>query len=235
MKRIKQLFAIALATLLIPPVTVAQMEDDPVLTLFRVDQLEVRDRGHSNINWKLDGWIGRDLNKLWFKAEGERDDGETEDNELQLLYSRAIAPYWDLQLGVRHDFDPSPERSWAVIGVQGLAPYFFEIDTALFIGESGQTAFRFEAEYELLLTQQWVLTPELEANFYGRNDEEIGVGSGFSDLELGLRLRYEVTRKFAPYIGVNWERKFGNTADLARQDGETREETEFVIGMRAWF
>lgn len=235
MKRIKLIFAIALTALLIPPVTVAQMEHDPMLTFFRVDQLEVRDRGHSNLNWELEGWIGRDLNKLWFKFEGERDDGETEDNELLLLYSRAIAPYWDLQLGVRHDFDPSPERSWAVIGVQGLAPYFFEIDTALFIGESGRTALRFEAEYELLLTQQWVLTPELEANFYGRNDEEIGIGSGFSDLELGLRLRYEVTRKFTPYIGINWERKYGNTADFARQEGEAREETEFIIGLRAWF
>lgn len=224
-------FLVALNT----PLAAAQMNNDPLLGSILVDQFEVRDRGHSNLNWELEGWVGRDLDKLWIKAEGERNDGRTEDNELQVLYSHAVAPYWDLQVGVRQDFEPSPERSWAVIGLQGLAPYFFEIDTALFIGESGHTALRLKAEYELLLTQRWVLVPELETNVYGRNDEESGFGSGLSDLELGLRLRYEVTRKFSPYVGVVWERKYGNTADFARQDGESVEEAEFVLGLRAWF
>jgi copper resistance protein B len=154
---------------------------------------------------------------------------------LQALYSRAIAPYWDLQLGLRHDFQPSPSRSWGVIGIQGIAPYFFEVDTALFIGESGQTALRVEAEYELLFTQKLILTPEVELNFYGQDDKDLNIGSGLSDLEAGLRLRYEIRREFAPYIGVNWNKSFGNTADFASAEGEDTDDVQWVVGLRAWF
>ena len=146
-----------------------------------------------------------------------------------------MATYWDFQVGVRHDFRPSPGRSWAAIGFQGLGPYFFELDTALFIGESGRTALRFEADYELLLTQRLILTPEIEVNLYGQNDPDTGVGSGLSDLEAGLRLRYEIRREFAPYIGVNWLRLFGNTADFARGTGKSKSEGQFTVGIRAWF
>jgi len=154
---------------------------------------------------------------------------------LQFLYSKAIARYWDFQLGVRHDFKPSPSRSWATIGFKGLAPYFFDIDAAAFIGESGRTALRFEAEYELLLTQRLILTPEIELNIYGQNDPDVGIGAGLSDLEVGLRLRYEIRREFAPYIGINWSRLFGNTADFAKIAGEDTSEAQLVIGFRAWF
>ena len=182
----------------------AGAKDDPLLTKVLIDQLEVRNADDGN-PWVLDGqgWIGKDLQKLWLKVEVERNDGETEEAELQALYSQAIAPFWDIQVGLRQDFQPSPNRSWAVIGLQGLAPYLFEIDTALFVGESGRTALRLKAEYELLFTQRLILTPEIEANFYGKNDEELGIGSGLSDLNTGLRLRYEIRREFAPYIGVN--------------------------------
>jgi len=214
----------------------ADMEDDPLLLTVILDQLEMRDVGGDNtLSWDGQGWLGRDLHKIWFKTDGERTAGSTDEAELQFLYSKVIARYWDFQLGVRHDFKPSPSRSWAAIGFKGLAPYFFDIDAAAFIGESGRTALRFEAEYELLFTQRLILTPDIEINLYGQNDPDAGIGAGLSDLELGLRLRYEIRREFAPYIGVNWSKLFGNTADFARIAGEKSSETQLVIGLRAWF
>jgi len=214
----------------------ADMEDDPLLLTVILDQLEMRDVGGDNtLSWDGQGWLGRDLHKIWFKTDGERTAGSTDEAELQFLYSKVIARYWDFQLGVRHDFKPSPSRSWAAIGFKGLAPYFFDIDAAAFIGESGRTALRFEAEYELLFTQRLILTPDIEINLYGQNDPDAGIGAGLSDLEAGLRLRYEIRREFAPYIGVNWSRLFGDTADFARIAGEKSSETQLVIGLRAWF
>lgn len=214
----------------------ADMEDDPLLLTVILDQLEMRDVGGDNtLSWDGQGWLGRDLHKIWFKTDGERTAGSTDEAELQFLYSKVIARYWDFQLGVRHDFKPSPSRSWAAIGFKGLAPYFFDIDAAAFIGESGRTALRFEAEYELLITQRLILTPDIEINLYGQNDPDAGIGAGLSDLEAGLRLRYEIRREFAPYIGVNWSRLFGSTADFARIAGEKSSETQLVIGLRAWF
>ncbi len=139
------------------------------------------------------------------------------------------------KIGARHDFNPSPSRSWAVFGIKGLAPYFFDIDAAAFIGESGRVALRFEAEYELLITQRLILTPEIEVNLYGENDPDVGIGSGLSDIEAGIRLRYEIRRQFAPYIGVNWSRLFGNTADFANIAGRDTSEAQLEIGLRAWF
>ncbi len=151
----------------------ADMEDDPLLLTVMLDQIETRDAGGDNtLSWDGQGWLGRDLRKIWFKTDGERTAGSTDEAELQFLYSKAIARYWDFQLGVRNDFKPSPSRSWAVIGFQGLAPYFFDIDAAAFIGESGRTALRFEAKYELLLTQRLILTPDIEINLYGQNDPD---------------------------------------------------------------
>jgi len=211
-------------------------KDDPLLGKFQVDQLEVRYTDDENpLVMDGQGWIGKDLQKLWFKADIERVAGETEEAELQALYSHAVAPFWDVQVGLRQDFQPSPNRSWAVIGLQGLAPYFFEIDTALFLGEHGQTALRFEIEYELLFTQRLILTPELEVNFYGKNDAALGIGSGLSDVEAGLRLRYEIRREFAPYIGVNWNKSFGRTAAFARGAGADTDDFQWVLGVRAWF
>ncbi len=211
----------------------AGAKDDPLLTMVNIDQLEKRNGDEDPFVFEAQAWVGYDLNKIWLKTEAERVEGENESVELQLLYSKAISPFWNLQVGARRDFKPEPERNWGVIGFQGIAPYYVEIDTALFVGESGRTALRFEAEYELMLTQRLVLIPEIELNFFGKTDEETETGSGLSNSEVGLRLAYEIRREFAPYIGVNWERKYGTTADFAKD--ESTNDTQLVIGVSAWF
>ena len=214
----------------------ASMEDNPLLGKFMLNRLELREAtGDNPVVWDAQAWLGKDLNKLWIKSEGQYANSDTEEAELQLLYNRAVAPYWDAQVGWRADMQPSPQRDWLVLGMHGLAPYFFEVDTAAFIGENGRTGLRLNAEYELLFTQQIVLSPELEANLFGQNDRDTGTGSGLSDLEIGLRLRYEITREFVPYIGVNGWKKFGNSADFARAQGEHSDDIQWIIGVRAWY
>lgn len=216
------------------------MEDDPMITKVMIDQFETRITGGDNpLVLEAQGWIGKDLHKLWIKVDSEwvDDDSGSKNKELEIqaLYSRAIVPFWDFQVGWRHDVKPKPDRDWLAIGFEGLAPYWFEINSALFFGESGQTNFRFEAEYEWLFTQKLVLSPELEINFHGKNDQAVGSGSGLSDTQLGLRLRYEIKREFAPYIGINWNKKYGNTADYAREEGEDTDDVQLVLGIRSWF
>lgn len=211
-------------------------KDDPFLTMGKLDKFEMRDREGDNPRvLEGDFWAGYDLSKLWLKAEAERVDNKSEELELQALYSHAISGFWDVQIGVRKDFKPEPDREWGVIGIQGLAPYYFEVDAALFVGGAGRTGLRLEAEYELLFTQRLILTPDIELNAYGHNDRDTGVGSGLADIEAGLRLRYEIRREFAPYLGINWIKKYGNTADFASTVGEDIEDTQFVLGIRAWY
>ncbi len=210
--------------------------DDPLLGKLMIDQFEWRGGdGEDPFVWSAQGWIGKDLNKLWFKTDGEVTGGETESAEVQALYSRAIAPFWDAQIGWRRDIRPEPKRDWLAIGVQGLAPYMYEIDTALFIGNDSRVSARFEAEYEFLFTQRLILTPDMEVNVFSKDDPEMGIGSGVSDLELGLRLRYEIRREFAPYVGINWEKAFGGTADYRRAAGGNASDFRVVAGIRAWF
>lgn len=212
------------------------MEDDPIVTKVMIDQLEKRiTDGEDPLVLEAQAWIGKDLNKFVIKADVEQVNSETEELELQALYSRAIAPFWDFQVGVRQDQKPKPARDWLAIGFQGLAPYWYEIDTALFIGEAGQVGLRFVAEYEWMITQRLVLSPEIEINLHSKNDVATGTGSGLSDTQLGLRLRYEIKREFAPYIGINWNKKYGNTATFANDDGEKVDDTQIVLGIRAWF
>lgn len=223
--------------LIIPTLGVAgEKSDDPVLTKVMLNQLELQiTDGDDLLVWDGEVWIGRDLNKFWFKSSGEYVDSKTENAEIQALYSRAIAPFWDLQLGWRRDIRPTPTRDWLTVGLKGLSPYFFDIDMALFVGESGRTAARFQAEYEIMLTQKLVLVPEIEMNLYGKNDPSVGIGTGLSDIEAGLRLRYEIRREFAPYIGINWMKMYGNTADYARDEGTDVSDVQFLLGVRAWF
>jgi len=214
----------------------AGMPDDPVVTKLMLDQFEVGGgNGENPIAWEGGFWIGKDLNKLWFKTEGERVSGETEETESQLLLSHAVSAFWDLQVGWRHDTVPGESRDYATIGIQGLAPYYFETDASLSFGENDQIKLNAAFEYEMMLTQKLILSPEVEINAYSKDDLEMGVRSGFSDIEAGLRLRYEIRREFAPYIGVNWTKQLGNTADLARDEGEDTSETLLVLGIRAWF
>ena len=214
----------------------AATEDDPLLFKLMIDKLEWRAAdGPNPWVWDADAWIGKDFNKLWLKTEGEYADGTTESAFGEVLYSRAISPYWDLQAGWRHDFRPVPNRDWFAIGFKGLAPYWFEVDATLYAGGDGNVFARLDAEYEVMITQRLVLSPELETSIYANEDPARGIGSGVSNLELGLRLRYEIRREFAPYIGINWEKKFGGTADFAREEGESTSDLQFVAGVRAWF
>lgn len=217
--------------------TAMAAEPTPLLYFFQAEEFEYRvTDGDDSFNWDAQGWVGGDVNRAWFKTEGEVPvDGGVEGAEIQALYSRQISDFFDAQVGVRYDFEPDPERAFAVFGVQGLAPYFFEIDAAGFVSEDGDLSARFEAEYELLIAQQLVLQPSLEVNFAAQEVEELGIGSGVNDVELGLRLRYEIEREFAPYIGVNWERDLGETADFARDEGEDVDNLSFVAGVRFWF
>lgn len=229
------LLAGALVSALLTARTTHAAEDE-IYTYFRAEELGYRIGDGDSFNWDAEGWIGGDYNKLWFKTEGERVNGNGLENaEVQLLYSRLIADFWDLQAGLRYDFKPEPERGFAVIGVEGLAPYWFEIDASAFLSDQGDVSARFKAEYDLLLTQKLILSPLLEMNLAASSDEKRGVGSGLNDLELNLTLRYEVVREFAPYIGVSWERKYGQTADFARAEGEAIERTAFMAGVRFWF
>jgi copper resistance protein B len=228
---------LVITTLIIPSVTFAAgMNDDPLLTKLTVDQLEIRsDNENSLFVWDAEGWVGKDLNKFWIKTDGEYNNDQIEETEIQALYSRAVAPFWDLQLGWRRNIRPSPDRDWLAIGVKGLAPYFFDIDTALFVGDNGRTAARLQVEYEMMITQRLILTPEIELNLYGKDDPDVDVGSGLSDIEVGLRLRYEIRREFAPYIGVNWTHLYGDTADYARMEDEDIDDFQLVFGIRSWF
>ncbi|WP_033075405.1 copper resistance protein B [Sphingopyxis sp. MWB1] len=193
-------------------------------------------KGHDSLAWDAEAWFGGDINRLTIKGEGESEIGEGfEGGEAQLLYSRAIGPYFNAQAGVRRDFGPGPDRSYATIGFEGLAPYWFEVEGALFLSDKGDAFARIEGEYDQRITQRLVLQPAIEADFALQGVPESGIGSGLSKAELGLRLRYEIIREFAPYVGVQWERKFGATADYARASGKAVETTAFIVGVRIWF
>jgi len=192
-------------------------------------------RDSNETAYEVQGWFGRDYDRLVIKAEGDITGGEIAESRTEALWGHAIANYWDTQLGVRVDTGPGPNRTWLALGVQGLAPYWFEVDATAYVGNSGRTALRVGVEYELLLTQRLVLQPRAEANFYGKSDTERDIGGGLSDATAGLRLRYEVTRQVAPYVGVEWTGKFGNTKDLVRAAGERTSDTRVVAGLRFWF
>ena len=211
--------------------------DDHIFTFFQAEQLEYRlTDGKDRLKWDAQGWVGEDYNKLWLKTEGEKVfGGDVEQAEVQLLYSRIIHPFWDVQIGGRFDARPRPHRGFGVIGLQGLAPYFFEVDTAAFVSHEGDLSARLKGEYELLITQKLILQPSVELNLAAQQVAKAGIGSGLTDVELGLRLRYEIVREFAPYIGVAWEHKVGRTADFARAEGEDVEALSFVAGIRFWF
>ena len=200
------------------------------------DQLEyTHSHDGSGLAWDVQGWVGRDYNRLWVKTEGERQGGRTEDGRLELLWSKPVAAFWDLQAGVRHDFGSGPARNWLALGIQGIAPYWFDVEGSAYVGESGRAALRLDTKYDVRLTQRTYLAPRLEANLYSRADPERGLGAGLSDVNFGLRLRHEFSRQFAPYIGVVWKHQFGGTADQARASGAAVTQHQWVAGVRMWF
>ena len=199
------------------------------------DQFEARIGTENSFRWDGEGWVGTDTNRLWLKSEGTVTNGTVGDGSHQALYDRPLTTYFDVQAGIRYDIDSGPSRGWAALGIQGLVPQWFDVEVTLYASDSGHFAARFEAFYELLLTNQLILEPQIELNFYSKSDPGRSTGSGLSDLDAGLRLRYQFTRKFAPYIGVVFEDKFGDSAAFARRQGETVNDARFAVGIRSWF
>ena len=214
-----------------------KMSDEHLFASLRMDNLEyVRARGQEWGAYEGQAWIGSTFNRLVLKGEGEFKDGKIQESRTEVLWGHAISTFWDTQVGGRFDYGRGePSRQWLALGVQGLAPYWFELDATAYLGSEGRTALRFSAEYDLLLTQKLYLQPAMEVNFYGKDDPKRDIGRGFSDGKVGLRLKYEITRQFVPYIGVEWSSKFGKTADMAEDAGSAKQETRFVAGVGFWF
>ena len=216
----------------------AQPHGDQIFTYLQAEQLEYRiaQNGSDTLAWDVRGWAGGDYNRIWFKTQGDDGiDGPVENAEVQLRYSRLVTPFWDLAVGARYDVQPDPSRAYAVFALHGLGPYLYEVDADLFVSEEGDVSARLEVEYPILITQRLILQPSFELDFAVQEVKELRVGPGLSQVEVGLRLRYEIVRELAPYIGFVWERKVGRTADLAKGGGEEFDTPAFVAGLRFWF
>ncbi|UTW51241.1 copper resistance protein B [bacterium SCSIO 12827] len=231
--------AAILATAVFIPTSIARAAemDDAIYWQFQVDQLESRaGDGADVVAWDANAWIGNDDHRLAFKSEGENPIGKRlEKAELQFLYRRPISTFFDLNAGIRHDLRPDPDRTYAVIGVQGLAKQFVETDANLFLSETGDLSARLEAEVDWRLTQRLILQPTAEINVAFSEDRRIHSGAGINTVEAGLRLKYEIRREFAPYVGLHYERKVGATANFARGEGEDTDSLRFVAGVSFWF
>lgn len=211
------------------------MNDTAMFAKVLMNELEWQRADDTDVTaWDGEAWVGGDYHKLWLKTEGEHADGETEARN-ELLWDRIVGRWWSAQVGVRQDLFETTDRTWFALGIQGLAPQWFEIEATLYLGGQGRTALRTSVEYELLLTQRLILQPQLEVNLYGTDDPDNGIGSGLSDIEAGVRLRYEIRRKLAPYVGVEWSKSFGKTADFVRAENRAADDVRIVAGLRMWF
>ncbi len=234
------LAAVALSVIPLNPLA-GQLLDKKVFTFLLVEQLEYAPSGAERpILFDAQGWVGGDYNRLWVKAEGDIATTEsTGDFEAQLLYSRFVARYWDFQAGLRFDSrfggGGDASRALLVLGFQGLAPYWFELEPALFVSQDGDVSARLTASYDLLFSQRLIVVPDFEIGAAVQDVPELGIGSGFNDLELGIRARYEIVREFAPYVGFSWITLLGKTADLARSQGQPASDGRLVVGVRAWY
>lgn len=211
------------------------MNDDGIQHRIWIENLEGVYGTKNGVAWDAQGWLGGDFDKLWIKSEGATLGGKTRDSKVEALWAHAILPFWDTQLGVRHDFSGGPSREWAAFGVQGIAPYWFDVELTGYVGEEGRTAVRLKTEYDLYLTRRLILKPEIELNAYGKPDRARAIGAGLSDGQFELRLRYEFTRRFAPYVGYVYERKFAGSATLARQAGDPAVDHRTVAGVEFFF
>lgn len=227
-----------------PPDTMKQSRDQMMReqggqlfnkVLFNLAEYQFHD-GKDGYRWDGEGWFGGDINRLTIKSEGEGTLGRGVDSaEVQALYSRAIGPYFNLQAGVRHDFQPSPTRTYATVGVEGLSPFMFEVGGATFVSTKGDVLGRVEGYYDQRITQRLILQPRVELNLAAQDMRADRIGAGLTDVELGLRLRYEIRREFAPYVGISYEAKTRQTARYARADGDDPTTTSLVAGIRFWF
>lgn len=202
--------------------------------MFRLETDTGVTRGDSVSSWDLDGWIGTDENKLWIKSEGKLGDSKLEEAELWAMYSRNIATFWDAQAGIRYDFEPRG-NAYFVAGFTGLAQYNFETEAHLFVSDKGDVSARLREENDFLVTQKLILQPYAEINLFAQDVPEQDVGAGISDGKIGLQTRYEFTRKFAPYVDINYGRKFGETASIAASNGESKDEAVASVGLRLMF
>ncbi|WP_322627889.1 copper resistance protein B [Halothiobacillus sp.] len=211
---------------------------NPLIYKVMIDRLE-RDYTNKGNFTQFEGqaYIGTDTNKLWLKGEGKRLGGVTQDADIAAYYSHAIAAFWDAQIGARHDFSAgkTPGRNWLGLGVQGLAPYKFDTTATAYVGSAGRTALRLSSEYDFFITQRLIFWPGIELNMYGKNDPERDIGKGLSDSRVVLRLRYEIRREFAPYVGIQWTNKYGQTARYARANGEATSDMQLIAGLRLWW
>lgn len=212
-----------------------KLADEKSFASFLANKLERGLGNNKATSYDTQASFGRDYDRVTVKAEGEISKSKLQDSRTELLWGHAIAPFWDTQLGVRYDKGAVPSQGWLAMGVQGIAPYWFEIDATAYIGNNGKTALRLGAEYEILLSQKLILQPSLGLNLYGKRDVARDIGSGLNSATAGLRLRYEITRQFAPYIGVEHIKKLGETANIASAAGERTQETRWVAGTRIWF
>lgn len=204
--------------------------DDPIRNMLLMDKLEILNNSEASKAWDGSFYLGYDLNKFYVYTTGVANKNGLERSQNELLYSRAIAPFWDIQAGITYDKNADASRTWAEVALSGLAPYYFDTRAALLLNTQGNIGLRISTEYEALLTQKLILTPSLEADFYSKKDSSMQLGSGLSNIEAGIRLRYEIKREFAPYIGVTWEKTFGAT-----QDFNPVNETNVLVGVRFWF
>jgi copper resistance protein B len=210
--------------------------DNMILGHALFNQLEGRTNGPDNeFRWDGEGWIGTDMNKLWLKSEGFVQRGIATDGIQEAFYDRPITTYFDVQAGVRYDLDSNPGRAWGALGLEGLAPYFFEFEPTFYFSDKGYFAGRINGSYDLLITNRLILQPQIEMNFYSKSQPARGLGAGLSEIDTGLRLRYEITRKFAPYIGFAYTGTFGQTATFTRQEGGNVNDPRFVFGARIWY
>jgi copper resistance protein B len=225
-----------------------QMDDTRPFGTVTFDQLEWRTANAGSATaWDAEAWYGGDYNKVWLKTEGMHfgdasrlsafpaSFGRTTDGSADLLWDRIVSRWWNVQAGVRHDFGDGPGRTWAALGVEGVAPYGFDAQATLYLGEEGRSAARVKAEYDVYLTQRLIVQPKIEANLYGRSDVQRDIGAGLSEADLGIRIRCEFRREIAPYVGLNWSRAFGSTIDRVRGEGRDPNDLQFVAGLRIWF
>jgi len=206
------------------------MADDPLNYKVTLDALQIEHEDEKVFTWDTNAWVGYDLNKIYIYSEGEKVKDETAESENQIVWSNAIAPYWDIQYGLGYDKAEENSKKWAVIALQGMAPYFFETRTALLFAKDGNIGLRAEAEYSALITQKLSLEPSFSISAYTKDDEVMGTGKGLSNIGIAMNLKYEITREFAPYVGISYSKNFGSTNDMNSLSHST-----IVTGVRIWF